>query len=717
MRFFDDIDFPDNPRKSKVAIDPASIKYPSIINRPYEEFTDADLYMARERKATFVFDCEIYPNYFLVAFKDIETQKVVTFELTPDKPTFDMAELTKLWWVMNTFTLVSFNGIKFDMPVITMAIFQKPISEIKEVANRLILWNQRPKKGDADYNKNEGRSYRPKDVERDFNVTIPRVNHIDLIEVAPGQESLKVYNGRLGGKHMQDLPYPPDLELCPQQAVDVRHYCVNDLAATELLYRKLATEIELRAEMSKEYGLDLRSYSDAQIAEHVLVARCTDILGYKPKRPTIAVGTQFNYEPPAYMRFQTKEMQDVLNKIISEPFTINEKGQPESLYLKPQDDKGNAVKGGLTVKLGNMVYRLGIGGLHSTEKGVAHWASELVKLYDSDVASYYPAMILNNGYHPLHLGEAFLEVYRHIVESRLEAKGLSKHDDKEVARENKKIADSLKIVINGTFGKLGSKYSMLYSPHLLVQVTVTGQLSLLMLIEALELAGIEVVSANTDGIVVKPTNEQYELSRSIIKEWEATTNLEMEETQYRGILSRDVNNYIAIKKHYDKATGWQDEFPAGTPTDKQYKGKGAFAEFSLRKTPNCGICAKAIAEYVINGAPLKETITNSRDLTDFVLVKNVSGGAVKDNWFLGKAIRFYYSKDLPSAIYYVKNGNTVQSSQNGYPCMDLPDTFPTNIDYDHYANMSEDMLSALGYYGSVASDKVFNLFDEGARYA
>lgn len=60
---------------------------------------------------------------------------------------------------------------------------------------------------------------------------------------------------------------------------------------------------------------------------------------------------------------------------------------------------------------------------------------------------------------------------------------------------------TFKIVLNGTFGKLGSKYSFLYSPNLMIQVTITGQLALLMLIEALEAAGISVVSANTDGIV------------------------------------------------------------------------------------------------------------------------------------------------------------------------------------------------------------------------
>ena len=37
--------------------------------------------------------------------------------------------------------------------------------------------------------------------------------------------------------------------------------------------------------------------------------------------------------------------------------------------------------------------------------------------------------------------------------------------------------EAMKIMINGSFGKFGSKWSVLYSPDLLIQTTVTGQLA------------------------------------------------------------------------------------------------------------------------------------------------------------------------------------------------------------------------------------------------
>jgi len=176
-------------------------------------------------------------------------------------------------------------------------------------------------------------------------------------------------------------------------------------------------------------------------------------------------------------------MKRVLADIEAYEFIVGEDG-----YCKAPEALEN-----LQIHIGESVYQMGMGGLHSCEKRAAHIADGTFTLVDRDVTSYYPAIILNCGLYPEHLGEGFLEVYRGLVDRRLTAK----------RAKNKVVADSLKITINGTFGKLGSKWSALYSPNLLFQVTITGQLGLLMLIEAFELAQIGVVSANTDGVVTK----------------------------------------------------------------------------------------------------------------------------------------------------------------------------------------------------------------------
>lgn len=226
------------------------------------------------------------------------------------------------------------------------------------------------------------------------------------------------------------------------------------------------------------------------------------------------------------MKFKTDVMKDTLERISNALFVVAESG---AVTMPPSLEE-------FTVSLGKSVYKLGIGGLHSTETKVSYKADDNFLLEEFDVASYYPAIILNQGLYPKHLGPNFLNVYRSLVSRRLKAK-----------REGDKItADMLKIVINGSFGKFGSKWSALYSPDLLIQVTITGQLSLLMLIESLELAGISVVSANTDGIVTRYPKVMKDTCVKIISEWQKITNFELEKTDYSAIYIASVNNYIAI---------------------------------------------------------------------------------------------------------------------------------------------------------------------------
>lgn len=228
------------------------------------------------------------------------------------------------------------------------------------------------------------------------------------------------------------------------------------------------------------------------------------------------------------MLFKSPGLRDLLRDIVASDFVIDENGSP----IEPPSLSGQAVT------IGKGVYRMGIGGLHSSEVSTVHHADEQYMLVDRDVASYYPNIILLCRLYPKHLTEAFLSVYRSIVETRLKAK----------RDGNSVVANALKIVANGSFGKFGSKYSLLYAPDLMIQVTVTGQLALLMLIESLEADGIEVVSANTDGIVIKCLRSRENDLLRHVTVWEKVTGFETEETQYKALYSRDVNNYIALKK-------------------------------------------------------------------------------------------------------------------------------------------------------------------------
>ena len=315
-----------------------------------------------------------------------------------------------------------------------------------------------------------------------------------------------------------------------------------------------------------------------------------------------------------------------------------------------------------------------MGGLHSNEEKRSVYESIDNFICDIDVTSYYPRIILNLGLFPHHLGEKFLKILDDIVTRRIKAK-----------REgNRVVNESLKIVINGSFGKFGSKWSRLYSPELLIQTTITGQLSLLMLIEYLESIGIEVVSGNTDGIVVKCKRSKKSDLEKAVKVWENHTGFNMEYNFYKGVFSRDVNSYVAIDKE-------------GNAKAKGFYG-GSVTKRKLWKNPENIICNEALQNFLCEGTPIDHTIDECKDIRKFLTVRTVRGGAVKDGEYLGKAIRWYYKKNEYGTINYKDGGNKVPKSDGAWPCMDLPETFPNDIDIDWYVNRANEMLYEVGYF-------------------
>ena len=200
-----------------------------------------------------------------------------------------------------------------------------------------------------------------------------------------------------------------------------------------------------------------------------------------------------------------------------------------------------------------------------------------------------------------------------------------------------------------------------------------------MLIEALERDGISVVSANTDGIVISCATSDYDWMDYLVHEWEQHTGFTTEETEYQALYSRDVNNYIALKK------------------DGKFKLKGVYAPTGLMKNPANEVCVMAVLKYLENGTPIEDTVRNCLDIRRFLTVRTVKGGAVKGEELLGRAIRWYYAKGETGTINYKVNGNKVPRSDGAVPLMNLPDELPNNIDYDWYINEANDILKVIGH--------------------
>lgn len=587
-----------------------------------------------------ILDVECYSNYFLVMFLN-EQGKVAAYEMRGDDDKLDVGRISH---IMRAHTTLGFNSNSYDLLMIAGALENRNCSELKSLSNSIIKTNLPAWK----VAQNEG-------------LRLPRTwDHVDIIDVLPGQSSLKIYGARIGMPKLQDLPYSHDSVLTSEQMDAVARYCVNDLRVTKGLADKVAPQLALRVEMGKQYGLDLRSKSDAQIAETVLKSEIEARSGKNLHPLHLDDDATVRYVDPGIVAFDDPEMSKIFQRICEHDFDIAGNGS-----VKMPDWLRDT-----RIRIGDTEYQMGIGGLHSCEKSRTVRAGADSILADFDVASYYPSIILQQRMAPENMVDDFLPVYESIVDRRLEAK-----------RSGDKVtADTLKIVVNGSFGKLGSKYSNLYAPNLMIQTTITGQLCLLMLIERMEAVGAKVVSANTDGVVVfAPKSLEPEIEQ-VTFDWQLDTSYELERTDYRSLHSRDVNNYIAVKP------------------DGSTKAKGVFAGAGLSKNPDFPIVAEALAAHLSGKADFKDVIRQSDDIGKFVTVRKVTGGATWRGEMLGKAVRFYYSTDVAQdeCISYAKNSNKVPKSDGAKPLMDMPDTMPGDVDRERYVGMAMMVLKGVG---------------------
>ena len=651
-----------------------------------------------------IFDSELIGTekpHFLIKVKIHETAERFTFWHHKKGHTAKFERML----ARDDLTWVGFNSENFDRPLIAAAVAGYDELDLKQIAQAII--------------DEEMRSW---ETYREFNLDFVEYDHIDLKEVPPGvMLSLKVYEGRMHSPTIQDMPFDHRYDLhTPKEFKTVETYCDNDIDETERLFVTVRKELELRAQLGEQYDLDLRSKSDAQCAEAILKKVCS--IGNKDK----IVPRYVEYRTPDFIQTDSQVINELIDQIEDHLFKINHaNGSPEFPEFLTDP-----------ITLNGGIYQFGIGGLHSKhDTQYYEEASDKLWISDVDATSYYSNIMMRAGLIPNlggNKGEKFLAAYGDIYEARIAAKRAG----------DKRTANTLKIVLNGTFGKLGSIYCSFYAPELMLAVTLTGQLNLLCLIWELEkIKGVYIASANTDGIMIcyPPAKRQQ-----VIKTIQANakrTGFEYEETPYRRVAMRDVNSYIAITEQRESVIVPPKGSPVIVPPSASVaKRKGAYAKSGVMEnvSPTFQICAEACTEYLLHGTPVEETIRRCTDIREFISIRGVTGGGVQhthevevDDWVgeprnwrrphwppdkksetrvsrpkpvlegrggvpFGRVARWYMTTQELPPITYVKSGNSVAGTKGGKLCLTLPDKLPKDLDFNWYVNEAKKMLGNAG---------------------
>ncbi len=364
----------------------------------------------------------------------------------------------------------------------------------------------------------------------------------------------------------------------------ILEYNLNDVLATFEFYKLSQAKIELRKSLLKQYKIPCLNWSDPKIGENIVLKLYSSKTGQNPwdvknsrsYRSKIALNDCIL----PHIEFQSEPFKKLLKELRNRTVVETKRSVSESVIYK------------------GFKYDFGTGGIHGCIKPGVYEADSKYIIIDADVASLYPSLSIKYNFYPEHLGKDFVQVYKNIVDLRLQAK----------KEGNTTLADGFKLSANGTYGKSNDINSFLYDPKFTLSITLNGQLLLAKLAESIvnSIEDLQVLQINTDGITIRLLKSDLDKYYQICKEWEKYSNLTLEYVEYTKMIIGDVNNYSAIK------------------LDGKVKNKGRFeitkvvgSEIAYNKDNSFKIVPIALQEYFTKGTPIQETIKNHINIYDF----------------------------------------------------------------------------------------------------
>lgn len=527
------------------------------------------------------YDLESFPNFFSGIFLEDGVRKdFLIFEEQNDL-------IPLVEYIRSDKCLVGYNSIHYDNVILNYLITY--FNSLKTLTGYQLAANIN-KLSQAIINfDNEEKKIQQLIKKLRYSTSYQFIDLLEVIREGYNVKGLKAVGVNLKWHRIQDLPHHYTHAVLPEEVNDILHYNFNDVQITNLVLEYIQPRIKMREVLSAKYGINVLSDADSKIAkttfdkfyEDVSRESIESVQHLRSKRTSLKID-ELIFD---WVKFKTPELNEYLS-ILKEVIISN----IEQAKIKVNGKETDSVQFDIPeLTFNGITYTLGLGGIHSVDKPAIFEATEDILLWDKDVGSQYPNCILNNEVFPEHLNsKVFLEVLKMVVDERMDNKAKGKFEE-----FCKILSNGLKISINTVYGLFNYKGYWLYDPRATYVVTLNNQMSILMLIEDLYLQGIEVISANTDGIIIRTSKNNKDLVNSICKTWEETTGFVLEDTFYIKYIRRDINNFITVKDN-GKA-----------------KVKGIFIpQGGVLKGYDKPIVAIALRNYFTLDIPVEDTIRN-----------------------------------------------------------------------------------------------------------
>ena len=638
------------------------------------------------RKATF--DVEAYPNYILLTFQDSDTGSISRFRIDPDHD-IDERQAAKTY-TQSLDVLVGYNLAGYDNHILDVMFNGVPVdpkrrSSARRFANCHDIWQH----GDAIINESR-RVYDPllHYGERRNGWPLP-IDLAQVIAVYGNFPALKLLGLYLGYPILQELPIPPGTILTDQQKRETDAYNVHDMNLTRLVLEYLDKAVEMRRSLGERSGVNLTSHPTGKLGETIIIAAYQREMNRR-----IAATTPDDEEPEQYRmtkpkqtewlcggtdilnnrhKFTNKELQGLYAKIAQHTFRWVKKTTPEGkVEMHTPDFAAN-------IKLGDKTYSFSMGGLHTQDEPLIAESDADYIIRDIDAASYYPALFQMMRLAPRHLDcEVFLSVYDAVRRERLEAKRIG----------DKVVSDGLKVAVNAVFGKQSDAYSKLLDPQNGAAITINGQLILLCLIDALlAVDGLAVLSANTDGVMVRFPRKHEAQLRQILHDVGSHYAIDFEDDEIARVFREHINSYVC-------------SFANGKPPKRKGSFNDGAEDENFKKNLGRRIVKQAATRFLLDGTPIEDTVRGCTNLNLFIdYAKLTDGWRAEDanGNALQKFNRWYESTDGTSLYKVSDAGKRVKFSNVDSPVLvnDMPAAFPLDLNHQYYIEASQRLVDAV----------------------
>jgi hypothetical protein len=593
-----------------------------------------------------IMDYETICNSFIACFEDYDSDDRVIFEVSPFKN--EMPQFIE--FLLDSKAAgdwhFGFNNLAFDAQITEYILhnaagFSNPELDGAAIADIIYQYAQSVIQKSRN---NEFLDF------PEFKLSIPcvdifKLNHWDN---KAKRSSLKWIQFSMDWFNVEEMPHPHYEPVRDRSTIDmVIRYCINDVQSTKAIFnlkdkdgKKLMSEqINLRAELSRTYGVRLYSASEPKISKEIFLHFLSEKLNMDKRTirdmrtPRENVVVRDILLP--YIKFETPEFNAVHNWF--KHLVVDTSTE----YDDDSKKKGPTYR----MRYRNVPTDYALGGLHGCIASGIYEASNGKKIMSADVTSFYPNLAIRNKWSPAHLPkQEFCELYEWMFEER------KKYP------KGSPLNYLFKIILNATYGLSKEKNSFLYDPELTFRITINGQLLLSMLYEMLatRIPGAQPLMQNTDGLEFLIDEEHEELFYQICKEWEEMTNLQLETVEYAKMIIGDVNNYIAVYKN----------------GKTKCKGRFEFNELPLHKNKSMLIIPKAWYAYFIHGTDPIQFLNDNKDIHDYC-----AGAKLKGDWFfinqevkegvyhqeeLKKLVRYYNSKRGSKLVKANPDGRKIQ---------------------------------------------------------